>query len=124
MMALSRKYYLDEIRSCIAYIKSLTETSTQANLNDLPIILEDFVKDLLNFIFHIQLENLNTDKSNQPIIDLGDRTNRIAVQVTADNSRKKIQSTLDRFSEKRLYEEYSKLYIFNLKKKKTIGKIF
>lgn len=50
--------------------------------------------DLLNLTYDYELENLNREKMNYPGIDLGDRYNRVAVQITSESDREKIEKTI------------------------------
>ena len=43
--------------------------------------------DLLNLTYDYELENLNREKMNYPGIDLGDRYDRVAVQITSEPDR-------------------------------------
>jgi hypothetical protein len=68
------------------------------------------------------LENLNfTEGSNFPSIDLGDETARVAFQITATRSLKKVKDTLKKFIEHqdKLYEKYDKLIIYILTQKQN-----
>jgi hypothetical protein len=108
-------------------IKSIIATITQLgtninlrgsiNLYDSHILAEDFIAKLLNMVFDYQLENLNYSQKNQPSIDLGDKANGIAFQVTTEKSSKKIQGTIDKFVEQKLYNEYVELYFFVLQER-------
>lgn len=78
---------------CICYIiDELTQVAEKAkvraalNLNDLPIYVETFIKELLNKIF---VYNLNDENYNSPGIDLGDEFNKIAFQITIQNTSQK-----------------------------------
>ena len=43
--------------------------------------------DLLNLTYDYELENLNREKMNYPGIDLGDRYDRVAVQIASEPDR-------------------------------------
>ncbi len=118
-MVLTREIYLNKIRNDLALIQNSIDFQTKSNLYDLGIIAEDFVRDLLNIIFNFKLNNLNSINFKQVGIDLGDSTNRIAIQITSTTSRKKIKTTIDKFISHKLYQKYSQLYVFILKKKQT-----
>jgi hypothetical protein len=64
------------------------------------------------------LENLNlTEGKNYPGIDLGDKTARVAIQVTATANSEKVKDTLRTFVKYKLYEQYDKLIIYILTEK-------
>ena len=96
-----------------AQIKNLSSL----NLLDGNIFSEDTVCTLLNIIFGYQLKNVNEQNNNYPAIDLADNYNRTAVQVTSTKTKKKIQSTLDKFFEHELQQEFDEIFIFILGKK-------
>jgi hypothetical protein len=67
---------------------------------------------------------MNRIQKNYPAIDLGDYTNRVCVQVTAQNSSAKIQKTIDKFVEKGLSEDFDRLIILIITEKKNYTKEF
>jgi hypothetical protein len=87
------------------------------NLCDLNSISENSICGILNLTFGYKLINLNPEKSNYAGIDLADSRNRISVQVTSDKSKKKIQKTLNTFSQNQLDKKYDRLIIFILGEK-------
>ena len=95
------------------------EARNAINLFDLNISAEDFYKELLNRVYSLDFVNINTEEPNSKAIDLGDKTARQAIQVTSDNSIGKIRSTVEKFIEAKLHNEYDKLTILMLKKKKA-----
>ncbi|MEA5057940.1 MAG: SMEK domain-containing protein [Anaerotignum propionicum] len=108
--------------SKLAWIQSMVKMSNGINLYDINIHAETFFCKLLNLIFGYDLINLNNLSKNFSSIDLGDRTSKVAVQVTSDNSSTKIHTTIDGFISNKYYEDYERLIIFILgdKKKYTI----
>jgi hypothetical protein len=115
---LRKETLLKQICKSLATLQQYIENRNQVNMYDGNVVAEDTVKGLLNSIFGWQLVNLNTPGNNQVGIDLGDEANGIAVQVTADNSRKKLQETLNQFESHKLYEKYKRLCFFILSDKK------
>ena len=68
------------------------------NLYDINIVAEDFFPGLLNLIYGYELEKCKLfGRKIAPAIDLVDPKNRIAVQVTSDNSSTKIKHTIEEF---------------------------
>lgn len=66
----------------------------------------------MNVIYDYRLDNLNKKvENNFSGIDLGDDKNRISVQVTSDNSKKKIQDKLDKFERENYIKSYDRLII-------------
>src|SRR5262245_6536977 len=80
---------------------------------------ENFLIPVLNEVFNLKLENLNSaQKKNFPAIDLADFKNRVAFQVTATSSSEKIKSTLKTFFENKLNQHFDSLYFYILSEKK------
>lgn len=73
---------------------------------------EYFWKEVLNLVYWWTLIRLDKIQSNFPAVDLWDDENKICVQVTVENTRKKISKTIEKFEEKRLYEQYKILKFF------------
>lgn len=88
---------------------------------DLNKTAETIVKSLLNAIYGWNLENVNyaEDNNNHPGIDLGDKTAKVCVQVTATASPEKVRNTLRKFIKYEQYLEYDRLIVFFLKKKQS-----
>ena len=114
---LSREEYIKRTTQAIAYLQTEIRLRGYLNLYDCHIIAEDFMANLLNIVFDYQLINLNYFHKNQPGIDLGDQSNSIAFQVTAQKSKIKIQKTINKFIDEELYKEYRQLYFFILQEK-------
>jgi hypothetical protein len=80
---------------------------------------ESFLVPVLNEVFGLQLENLNsTQRKNFPAIDLADFTNRVAFQVTSTTTLDKIKTTLETFARHNLHEQFDVLYIYIITEKK------
>ena len=59
--------------------------------------------DLLNLVYGLCLQNLNTFSQNVEGIDLIDNVNKLIVQVSSTSTKQKIDSTLS----KEIFKEYS-----------------
>lgn len=103
--------YFDYISKKIALLNSEVNASNSLNLHDKSIFLEDIIANLLNALYDISLKNTNFNLCNYPSIDLADNNSRIAVQVTTDVGRSKIQNTLNKFFENKLDKNFDSLYI-------------
>lgn len=113
---------------CIGYIiDELTQLTEKAkiraalNLNDLSIYVESFIKELLNRIFIYNLINLNDENQNCPGIDLGDELNKIAFQITIQNTSQKVNSMISKVEENidSYSTKYDKYIMFILGKKQN-----
>jgi hypothetical protein len=79
---------------------------------------ESFLIPVLNEIYGLQLENLNsTQRKNFPAVDLADFKNRVAFQITATSSLDKIKSTLESFKKHNLSEHFDVLYFYIITEK-------
>ena len=110
-----------QIKRCSELLYKLCDDVQRLNsLNyyDSNISSEVFFIHLLNIIFNWNLKNENFTAKNVPAIDLADKENRIAIQVTSNDSAAKIRKTLKCYREKKLYEQYDRLIIIVIKKRK------
>lgn len=85
------------------------------NLTDINIFSEDFFATILNTIYRYNLKPFK--RVNQPSIDLGDKENCIAFQITSTNTKNKVQRTLNGFRNQNLHLEFFKLKILILSRK-------
>ena len=119
-----REEYIKNIAGGLARIQSELNLLNPINLYDIDIISEDFFTGLLNLVYGYELQNANHEKQNTTAIDLYDKKNRITVQVTHKNGSDKIQETIDKYIERRLYENYDRLVLFLLRDKKNYRIVF
>ncbi|GAA4445079.1 hypothetical protein GCM10023188_47830 [Pontibacter saemangeumensis] len=113
----SREFEMKAISNEFAHWEIKISNLSSLNLFDANIFSEHSICELLNCIYEYKLHNINALQKNFPSIDLGDNYNRICFQVTSTKSSKKIQSTIDKFLENKLYNDYDELYILVLGKK-------
>ena len=116
---INRGKYKEFIIEKISSLKTEISFLTQKGLTDENLHCEYLIKNILNIIFNWNLINLNTIKSNYPSIDLGDFTNRIAIQITSTKTSEKVNGTLKKFFKYNLNNEFDKLYVFILKDKQV-----
>lgn len=121
---MNREIYLKSISESLALLKHEVELSNTINLYDINISSEDFYCGLLNLIYGYELKNANHLEKNAPAIDLIDRKNRIAVQVTSDNRSTKIKHTIEEFNKNKEYQFYDRLIILILTRKKKYSSEF
>lgn len=89
----------------------------ELNLQDGNVLSEQTVANIFNIVFDYELVNANVEQNNFPCLDLVDRKNRIAFQVSASSSRAKITKTLKCFIDKEQFLEFDTLNIFVLGEK-------
>jgi hypothetical protein len=91
---MNRSWYFDYIEEKLSILTTRVELRGKLNILDLHIHSENFYLHFLNLLFDWKLENENANLQNVPSIDLIDRTNKIFIQVSATNTKKKIEDTL------------------------------
>lgn len=83
-------------------------------------LCEDIFITTFNEIFDCDFKNLNYSKPNSPAVDLFDNSpeKKIIIQVTSDNSTRKLYDTLTKLiNNLDKYKDYKNLYLFVLKSK-------
>ena len=85
----NREIIIRNIISHFAVLKAEVEYRSKVNLQDINVHAEQFYKILLNDILALNLENINIVEQNAAVIDLADKTRKIAIQVTSNNSKSK-----------------------------------
>jgi hypothetical protein len=101
-------------------IRKVTEWDSMIKLNNgnslfnINNFSENFCRDILNIVLNLELENANLFKKNENSIDLRDDSNNIAIQVTSDDSLKKIKHTVNEFVDNKHNAKYKNLKIFVL----------
>lgn len=121
---MNKEVYLKNIAENLALLSREVSILNAVNLYDINIIAEDFFPGLLNLIYGYELQNANHLEKNAPAIDLIDRKNRIAVQVTSDNSSTKIRHTIEEFNKNQAYHLYDRLVVLILTQKKNYSSSF
>ncbi len=121
---MNKELYLKLITDALGTLAHQVEFRNSVNLYDINIVSEDFFKEFLNLVYGYNLKNLNIIEKNASAIDLGDSSRKIAIQVTSDNSSTKINDTIEKFIEKKLFEKYDRLLILILTRKKKYRKEF
>ncbi|WP_250255135.1 SMEK domain-containing protein [Chryseobacterium sp. Marseille-Q3244] len=111
--------YLEEIIEMLSRLQSEIQTANTLGLINISKHSENFVRTLLNLIYNYELENLNKEKANFPGLDLGDKAERIAYQVTAQKKSEKIDDTLNTCIKYEHYKVFSKIKILILTSKQN-----
>ncbi len=90
------------------------------HLFDINIFAENFFNNLFSITRNATYENLNLSCSNAKAIDIVDNTNKIAIQITTEDTSTKITKTVEKFKETKYYKDGYELQIFFISKKKNI----
>jgi hypothetical protein len=118
---LQRKTITEAINLKLNWLAFNLESEATRQLLDLHIHSENFARDLLNCIYDTNFINLNDIRTNEPGIDLGDKEKRIAIQVTTQTGKNKVEKTLEKVIENKHTESYDTFYILILgEKQKSI----
>ena len=102
-ICMTRKELYDYVEERIAVLAYRVEMRGKLNILDLHLHSENFYRDFLNLLYGWNLENLNKTNQNVEAIDLIDEAHQLVVQVSATNTKQKIENTLS----KELMAKYS-----------------
>ena len=115
-------YLIGKIVDDLAKLKMQINLYNGANLYNINKYSEDFICRLLNLIYSYDLKNLNSERSNEPGIDLGCSTNKIAFQVTSTKTSKKVNDTLRKITEEQK-ATYNDIKLIVLGEKQNLPKL-
>lgn len=115
---LTRGYFIGEIIDALSDVAGQVSTRGRLGLTDLNKHAEDFFKTILNHLLSLSLVNLNVDRSNEPGLDLGDKTSNVAFQITATRTSAKVNDMLATLSDDQI-KTYSKIRILMIAGKQS-----
>jgi len=107
---MQRKEYYDGIEMRLNWLVERTNSRAKQNILDLNIHAETFFEKLLNIIYDLCLENLNKVSKNAKGVDLIDRNNKIAFQVTSTATPTKINNSIKKLGKD--YQGYTLKFMF------------
>lgn len=107
---LERKNQNEQLTHALATLSTNITFSSKQSMLDTNRVMETILPTLLNQLYHYALVDLNIITHNHPAIDLGDDFKRLAVQITSDGSKSKMVSTLDKFKEHGLDNDYDTIW--------------
>ena len=81
---------------------------------------ENYFRDVFNFVYGYSFENANFETQNAACVDLIDKSEKLAYQITTTCTKKKIEKTLAAL-QKQEYKDYS-IKIFYLLEKPELSK--
>jgi hypothetical protein len=93
---ITRGYFIGQIIDELTAVSRQVESRAGLQLYDLNRYLEDFFKDIFNIVYGYKLINLNEERSNNPGLDLGDESAKVAFQITSTKTSEKINKTLEK----------------------------
>lgn len=119
---MERQNLINDVTSYFARLEASVKLNNSNGLTDINSYSEDFFCNILNKIFDLNLINLNTVKTNFPSVDLGDVDRQISIQVTSENTNKKIKETIKKFDEHALSSKFKTLRFVLISSKKPSSK--
>ncbi|MFB9037940.1 SMEK domain-containing protein [Xanthomonas arboricola] len=121
---ITRGFYLGEIVDEFASIGAQVKVRNKIGLTDLSVFCENYFRDVLNGLLGTNLENLNTERSNEPALDLGDSAEGLAFQITSAANSEKVNSTLSGLTtgQKSRYTKFIVLSICGKQRKYRLNK--
>lgn len=93
---MNRATYYNFIEGRLITLCTRIELRGKINILDYHLHSENFYRDLFNKLYTWNLENLNAWIQNVEAIDLIDQTNNIVIQISATNTKAKIDSALSK----------------------------
>lgn len=103
-------YLIGQIIDEFSLLGDRIKLRNRLGLFDLTMYVENFFKEIINIIDDGKLVNLNSTRSNEPGLDLGDINRKIAYQVTSDKTGAKVVHTLQRITTEQR-NNYSKFIV-------------
>ena len=114
---------LAEINNYFNEFTGIVKLSNQQGNYDINKISENRAIGLFNLIYGYDLKNANYILSdNFPAVDLIDNDLRVCIQVTSTSEKDKIIYTLQKFIEKKLYNDFDRIIIYILTDKPAFYK--
>lgn len=115
---------VEEIEKAIQNISRILaitryDIEQRQSINNLSLNIhgENYFRDVLNFVYNSDFENDNFNTQNSSCIDLIDKKNKIAYQITTTRTNEKITKTLKALSDKK-YKDYKIKILYLLEKAK------
>ncbi len=110
--------YREEIDKLLGQYVDSIKRQTSCNLNSEAVNAEGFFRNFLNLLFGLNLSKDHIESATNDTIDLHDTEKRICVQVTANNTKAKVKTTVKSFVDKQKYNNYSQLHFLIIDRKK------
>lgn len=114
---MNRKKNINRIAELISRFIAEVETLNSLSLYDVNIHAENVLIPIINYVYNYKLSNANHEEKNYSAVDLIDRVNRIAIQVTSTANSEKVKHTLNQYKKHKERDEFDTLLIFLITKK-------
>src|SRR5665648_286079 len=93
---MNRVDYFNYIEEKINFLAFRVDSRGKLNILDFHAHSENFYQHFFNKLFNWELINLNESKQNIEAIDLIDHSNKYIVQVSATNTKEKMEAALEK----------------------------
>lgn len=115
------KNIIDNITDLFAWYESQVKIKSKLHLFDIHQRAENFFRDLINMMYGWDLQNSNYTNVNAQAIDLESERDKISIQVTSDNSKTKIDHTIEGFFDTKTgyNKKYNRLILLIFGEKNT-----
>ena len=100
------------LQNDISLIQRYIDINQKTGFQIMNRLLESLSIKLFKIIYDYDLRNLNTNKTNYPAIDLVDKDKKIAIQITTNATKRKINDTIEKFFKNNLDKKYNTLIIY------------
>ncbi|MCD4810502.1 MAG: SMEK domain-containing protein [Methanosarcinales archaeon] len=91
---MNRLLYFNYIEEKLNILVNRIHSRGKLNILDIHVLSEDFYLHFFNELYGWNLANLNNESQNFEAIDLIDYSSKVIIQVSATNTKEKIESTL------------------------------
>jgi hypothetical protein len=119
---LTRGYLIGEIVDDLAALGAQVRMGNAIHMFDLTVTTENFFRDVLSILLQGSFRNLNSQRSNEPGLDLGDDALKIGVQVTSTADGAKVVHTLEKITPAQA-KKYQRIVVLGLNKRQRSYKI-
>ncbi len=109
----------------LTFLQLEVKNDNYLNLQNINVHSENLFRDLFNLVYDTykyKLRNSNYKSQNASAIDLFDDEQKLVIQVTSDNSGKKVHETIEKFNKGQLYNDYGRLIVFVIGDKQEFPK--
>lgn len=94
-----------------------------SSMLDINVVSENFLIPILNEIYDCDFKNANLFEKNYPAVDLVDKKNKIAIQITSTSTSTKVRETLEKIIKNDFHKIYTKFFILIITSKQEKYKI-
>lgn len=116
---MNKKKAIDRIIELYTLFRVEVEYFNSVGLFDINIYAESVLIPLLNNVYGLNLKDANFEEKNFSAVDLVDKENRIAIQVTSTANGEKIKHTLETYLKDKRYTDFDSVYVYILKTKQS-----